>query len=213
MSRFIAILNASNPDLLTSIENAGGQVVSVSEPGVVVIDGDQSVADAVSQIQAVQAVSPVDASWDTSELSLGGDVAVLVNAWNTSLGADYQAALSDPYRAGEPWDFPNGCDPDNPGAGGDGGPLVADSGDGTGTGTGTGDTTGTGNTTGSTDTTGAVASTDTGTGDTSGTGSGDTTGTGDATSGQVASNDPQPTDGGDGTFGGFDDGQGGGQPA
>lgn len=219
MSRFIAILNASNPDLLTSIENAGGQVVSVSEPGVVVIDGDQSVADAVSQIQAVQAVSPVDGSWDTSELSLGGDVAVLVNAWNTSLNADYQAALSDPYRAGEPWDFPNGCDPDNPGSGGgDGGPLVADSGDGTGTGTGTG--TGAGDTTGTTDTTGAVASTDTGTGtttgtgtgDTTGTGFGDTTGTGDATSGQVASNDPQP-DGGDGTIGGFDDGQGGGQPA
>ena len=148
MSQFIALLNASDPDLLSNIENAGGFVVSVSEPGFVVVEGDQTVADSVAQLQAVQAVSPVDGTWDTSQLSLGDDVGTLVNAWNTSLGADYQAALSDPYRAGEPWDFPNGCDP------------RSDAGwrrrrpagrrqrrrhrhDGTGTGTGTGDGTGT----------------------------------------------------------------------
>src|SRR4051794_34741599 len=106
MSQFIALLNASDPDLLSNIENAGGQVVSVSEPGFVVVEGDQSVADSVAALQAVQAVSPVDGSWDTSQLSLGDDVAVLVNAWNTSFSPEYQAALSDPYRAGEPWDFP-----------------------------------------------------------------------------------------------------------
>ncbi|GEM_PF-4328782 len=134
MSRFIALLNASDPDLLTNIENAGGQVVSVSEPGFVIVDGDQTVADAVAQLQAVQAVGPVDASWDTSQLSLGDDVGTLVTAWNTSLGPDYQAALSDPYRNGEYWDFPGGCDPTMLGDGGDGGggPLVADNGGGTG---------------------------------------------------------------------------------
>ena len=193
MSRFIAVLNASDPDLLTNIENAGGQVVSVSEPGFLIVDGDQTVADAVGQLQAVQAVGPVDAAWDTTELSLGDDVGTLVSAWNTSLGPDYQAALSDPYRNGEPWDFPGGCDPNNLGTGDDGGPLVADNGDGTGTGDGTGVTP------------------DDGTG----TATGDGTGTGDGTEGQVATNDPPPDDGWGSSWdtGSTDEGQSGGDQA
>lgn len=196
MSRFIALLNASDPNLLADIETAGGQVVSVSEPGFVVVDGDQSVADAVSQLQAVQTVGPVDSTWDTSELSLGDDVGTLVTAWNTSLGSDYQAALSNPYRDGEQWDFPGGCDPGSLGE--DGGPLVADNTDGTGTGDGT------------TPTTGDGTGTDTG-----------VVNPDDGTSGQVATNDPPPDSGGGssgdtggfGDTGGTGDGTGGGEPA
>lgn len=189
MSQFIAVLNASDPDLLTNIENAGGTVVSAFEPGVLVVEGDQTVADAVAHMSAVQGVSPVDGAWDISELGLSDDAGFMVSAWNTSLSDQYVAARSDPDRAGEAWEFPGGCDPsgwdDN-----NGGPMVADNGDGT-TGDGTTGTTGDGTTGGGT--------------------------TGDGSTGTVASTDP-PADGGWGdgwdTGGtGSGDGQDGGQQA
>ena len=47
MSRFLAIVDASDPDLLSLIEQANGRVVIAGDGGVLVIDGDSDTAQAV----------------------------------------------------------------------------------------------------------------------------------------------------------------------
>lgn len=193
MSRFMAVLNASNPQLVADIEAANGRIVMAHEPGVLVIDGDSATAETVGQLQSVAAVGPVDQAWDTSSLGLSDDVATVVASWNVRYSDDFVAAASENYRGGEPWDFPGGCfhsgiegdDNPLPPDADTGGALVADNGQ-----------------TGTTDqgTTGTTGTTDQGTTDTGSTGSTDTgqladnTGTGTTDQGTTGTTDPGQTD-------------------
>lgn len=145
MPRFLAILQASDPQLAAGIEAANGRIVAAHEPGVLIIDGDGTTADAVRQLQAVRAVGPVDGSWDVTDLDLDAATADIVGAWNRGYSEEFVAAANLNYRADEPWDFPGGCfhsgiegddsspNPPSmgppPDSGGDTGGLVASAGD------------------------------------------------------------------------------------
>jgi hypothetical protein len=198
MSRFIALVNGSDSALLSTISDNNGRLVATYEPGVLVIDGDATTAQAVAGVAVVTAVSTLDGTLDTSSLALDDETLAVVTAWNRGFDADYVASLQSGYRAGESWNFPDGClhsgvEGDESGTslpgmgetpGGGDGPLVAssDGGQATDPGTGTTDP--------------ATGATDPGTGTTD-------PGTGDGT--QIADNtDPQTGDPGDGSNdGGF----------
>lgn len=91
------------------MEVVNGRVVMAHEPGVLVIDGDEATADAVRQVQSVLAVGPLDQAWDTSSLGLSDDAVTVVASWNVRYSDDFIAAAKENYRAGEPWEFPDGC--------------------------------------------------------------------------------------------------------
>lgn len=109
MPRFIAVLNASNPQLAANIASANAEIVAAYEPGVLIISGDQAAADAVAGLQGVAAVSPLDGALDASALNLDAESASLVSSWNRGYDADYVAAVQAGYREGEVFDFPGGC--------------------------------------------------------------------------------------------------------
>jgi hypothetical protein len=46
---------------------------------------------------------------DTANLSLSDDALGVVSGRNARFDPDYQSALANPVRVGEPLDFPNGC--------------------------------------------------------------------------------------------------------
>lgn len=109
MSRFLALLNASDPTFIGSVANANGTIVSVFAPGTVIIDGDNSTQAAVAQLSTVTAASPVDAPLDASALQLDDATAAAVAAWNRLFDPDYIASKQNRFRDGETWDTPGGC--------------------------------------------------------------------------------------------------------
>jgi hypothetical protein len=109
MSRFLALLSASDPSFVNSVESANGTIVSVFAPGAVIIDGDDSTQAAVAQLSTVTAASPVDAPLDSSGLQLDDDTAEAVAAWNELFDPSLIAAKQNRFRGGEAWDIPGGC--------------------------------------------------------------------------------------------------------
>lgn len=109
MSRFLALLNASDPTFISSVESANGTIVSLFTPGTVIIDGDDSTQAAVAQLSTVTATSPVDAPLDASALQLDDDTAEAVAAWNQLFDPGFIASKQNRFRDGETWDMPGGC--------------------------------------------------------------------------------------------------------
>lgn len=113
MSRFLVLLNASDPAFGTAVENANGTIVSVFAPGMVIVDGDDTALDttltAVAQLATVTATSPLGPPLDASSLRLDDDAAEAVAAWNQLFEPEPIAAKQSPFRGGEEWDTPGGC--------------------------------------------------------------------------------------------------------
>lgn len=109
MSRFLVLLAASDPTFVSSVGDASGAIVSVSDPGIVIIDGDESTRAAIAQLLTVTTTSPVDAPLDASALQLDDATAEAVAAWNELFDPNYIASKQNRFRDGEPWDTPGGC--------------------------------------------------------------------------------------------------------
>jgi hypothetical protein len=112
MSRFLVLLSASDPEFVASVENANGLLVSSSDTGGAIVDGDENTRATVAQLASVGATSPVDGPIDASQLQLDDATADVVAAWNRLFDPDYVAAKQERPRDGELWDTPGGCLPD-----------------------------------------------------------------------------------------------------
>ena len=119
MSRFLVVANASDPEIATTIDSAGAEIVSAFEPGVLVVDGDDNSRQAVSQLASVSAVSDLDGSVDVSGLSLDDAATAAVDAWNGRFDPGLIAAKAD-FQPGDAWNAPGGSFVD---VEGDGGPV------------------------------------------------------------------------------------------
>ncbi|MDQ6948349.1 MAG: hypothetical protein M3256_19325 [Actinomycetota bacterium] len=109
MPRFLVILKASDPQILTSVNSANAAVVTVYDTAGFVADGDESARATIAGLESVYTTSPVDGRLDTSELTLDGAAAEVVGIWNRAFDADYVAAKLERPRDGEGWDMPGGC--------------------------------------------------------------------------------------------------------
>ena len=119
MTEFITILSAdATTDQLNAIVNAiestGGEIAQGYQPTIIIVNGDQSVQDAVSALEGQGVVLTSATTVDNLDtLNLDDSTTLIVQAWNYGQSADYLALQAANPAAGTPWDFMGNCIPTN----------------------------------------------------------------------------------------------------
>jgi len=112
VSTFLVIVNANDPSILDTIEQSDGEVISIYDPAVLLVDGDDTTHDAVAALKGagVLELSDLDSALDASQLGLDDESAAAVDAWNLRQDPSFIDAMNNRPRDGEDWETPpDGC--------------------------------------------------------------------------------------------------------
>ena len=138
MTQMLVILSndADGATIAKAISDNSGSLHGYLAPTVLVVDGDQTVHDALAQTAGVAAVMSDDdaktatASTDVTQLDVGGaatwvgqklgtntsyeePMVLAITGWMYGKSDAYATRKSDRPRDGEAWDMPGGCLPND----------------------------------------------------------------------------------------------------